>query len=449
MAITKKKTIMFNFSEKHKEYIRHCVDNMYNIAEGAVRAGKTVDHIYAFAHELKNTQDKIHLASGSTSANAKLNIGDANGFGLEYIFRGQSYWGKFKGNECLYIKGPSTKNKLRIVIFAGGALANSYKKIRGNSYGMWIATEINLHHDNTIKEAFNRTIAAKKRKVFWDLNPDNPNSPIYKEYIDKYEKKHKEGSLLGGYNYEHFTIDDNVNIPDKRKEEIKAQYDKESIWYMRDILGVRCIAEGLIYRTFANDMSTNSGQRFYIKDLKPFQEINIGVDFGGNGSGHAFVASGITHGYKELVALASERWLEGDNCKDVDPDKLGQLCVDFVKRVQNKYGNIEHIYCDSAEQVLIRGIKKALENAGIYVTVRNARKLEVNDRINCTSSLMAQGRFFITEDCNSLKDALSTAVWNPKELKPVRLDDGTSDIDSLDSFEYSFEKDIKKLIDAA
>ena len=179
--ITKKKTIPFNFGSKHISYIRKCNDCIYNVAEGAVRAGKTVDNIYAFAHDLKSTRDRIHLATGSTVANAKLNIGDANGFGLEYIFRGQSHWGKYKDNDCLYVKGPSTNNKQRIVIFAGAAKADSFKKIRGNSYGMWIATEINLHHENTIKEAFNRQLAAHKRKIFWDLNPDNPKAKIYTE----------------------------------------------------------------------------------------------------------------------------------------------------------------------------------------------------------------------------------------------------------------------------
>ena len=170
----KRKTIHFNFGEEHKEYIRQCRFNTFNILEGAVRSGKTVDNVFAFAHDLKTAPDRIHLATGSTIANAKLNIGDANGFGLEYIFRGQCRWGKYKDNEALFIKGPSTQNQLRIVIFAGGAKADSYKKIRGNSYGMWIATEINLHHDNTIKEAFNRQLAAKKRKIYWDLNPEHP-----------------------------------------------------------------------------------------------------------------------------------------------------------------------------------------------------------------------------------------------------------------------------------
>ena len=179
VKVKKKKTILFRFGEKHKEYIRKCESCMYNIAEGAVRAGKTVDNVFAFAHDLKTTKDRIHLATGSTVGTAKLNIGDANGFGLEWIFRGQCNWGKYKDNEALFIKGPATKNRQRIVIFAGAAKEDSYKRIRGNSYGMWIATEINLHHKKTIREAFNRTIAAHRRKIFWDLNPDNPNSWIY------------------------------------------------------------------------------------------------------------------------------------------------------------------------------------------------------------------------------------------------------------------------------
>jgi len=466
MAITKKKTINYNFAPKHKAYIKKCASNTFNFAEGAVRAGKTVDHIFAFAHELKVTKDKLHLATGSTGANAKLNIGDCNGFGLEYYFRGQCRWGKFKDNECLYIKGPSTHNRLRIVIFAGGGKADSYKKIRGNSYGMWIATEINLHHDNTIKEAFNRCLAADKRKIFWDLNPDNPNAFIYTEYIDNYEKKNAQGTLLGGYNYEHFTIDDNINITEQRKNEIKSQYDKDSIWYIRDILGKRCIAEGLIYRTFADDISANDGKRFYIshEELKAmrFQEINIAVDFGGSGSGHAFSASGITNGYRQLVSLCTERWKEGKEDKsdkatqyaiNIDPDKLGKLFVDFVKRVQNTYGylgHIEYAYMDSAEQTLIRGLRSSLEKAGLgSITVRNARKNIINDRIKCLQLLMAQGRYKITHDCQSLVSALNTAIYNPKNLtEDERLDDGSSDIDSLDSNEYSWEKDMRNLIDA-
>ena len=311
--LKKRKTINFRFGDKHKEYIRACRYCTFNILEGAVRSGKTIDNVFAFAHELMTTPDKFHLATGSTIANAKLNIGDANGFGLEYIFRGQCRWGKYKDNDCLRIRGPYTGGRERIVIFAGGSKADSFKKIRGNSYGMWIATEINLHHDNTIKEAFNRQLAAKRRKIFWDLNPSHPKAPIYTEYIDKYAEKAEKGELKGGFNYQAMTIFDNITITEERLEEIISQYDMASIWYLRDILGKRSIAEGLVYPKLAASITAKDG-KFFIKreDVQKMNkrgellEINVGVDFGGNGSGHAFVATAPTLGYEKLIALASE-----------------------------------------------------------------------------------------------------------------------------------------------
>lgn len=445
MATIKRKTIPYNFSEKHKEYMRRSQDCMYNIAEGAIRAGKTVDNVFAFAHELKDTKDRLHLATGSTVANAKLNIGDANGFGLEYIFRGQSHWGKYKGNEALYIKGEATKGKTRVVIFAGSAKADSFKKIRGNSYGMWIATEINLHHDNTIKEAFNRTAAADKRKFFWDLNPDNPNADIYTEYIDKYDAKAKKGELLGGYNYQHFTIDDNINISEERREEIKSQYDPQSIWYMRDILGKRCVAEGLIYRLFADN-----AKKFVWTDKIPrIMNIYVGVDFGGTGSAHALIATGITPDYKNVIVLETERIQCVKGEEEIDPDKLGVIFCDFCMRIINRYGTITGVYCDSAEQVLIAGLRTMARKRGLrWLAIYNSLKDEINNRINLTVQLMAQGRlFYIQNHCDSLVDAFSTAIWNPKEpTKNERLDDGTSDIDSLDAFEYTIERFAKGLV---
>ena len=450
--VVKKKTIEFRFSEKHKEYIRRCQQCSYNVAEGAVRAGKTVDNIFAFAHELKTTPDRIHLATGSTVGNAKLNIGDCNALGLEWIFRGQCHWGKYKDNEALFVKGPSTRWQQKIVIFAGGGKEDSYKKIRGNSYGMWIATEINLHHDKTIKEAPNRQLAAKRLKVFWDLNPDNPRAAIYSEHIDRYQKQQEAGEFPGGYNYMHCTIYDNINITPERLHEIESRYDINSIWYLRDIKGMRVVATGLIYRRFADAISTGSST-FEIQG-KPtdLMEINLGIDFGGSGSGHSFTATAITRSYHNVVALASE-WIrckdESGNQIEIDPQMLGDMFCNFVRKVLGQYGYITTVYADSAEQTLIAGIRSSLRRNGLgWIRVENALKAPINDRINAVLILMAQGRFqYVEGECESLVNALCTAVWDPKELtKNVRLDDGTSDIDSLDSFEYTLERRISQLI---
>mgnify|MGYP000398626012 FL=1 len=264
----KTKTLKPIFGEKHREYISRAVRATISVAEGAVRAGKTVDNVAAFAYLIdRGTPDRIHLATGSTAANAKLNIGDCNGMGLEYIFRGRCRWTKYKGNEALAIR---SHGREYVVIFAGGAKADSFKKIRGNSYGMWIATEINLHHQDTIKEAFNRQLAAKVRRVFWDLNPSAPGAWIYEDYIERFREQFGRQ-----YNYEHFTIRDNATISEQRFAEIEAQYRQygvTSAWYRRDILGERCIAEGLIYPMFGE---------FNIVDEVPERgEYYISCDYG-------------------------------------------------------------------------------------------------------------------------------------------------------------------------
>lgn len=432
---TKSKRINFNFGQKHIDYIRACKDSTINVAEGAVRAGKTVDNVFAFAYDLDHCRDKLHLATGATVANAKLNIGDANGFGLEYIFRGRCKWGKYKSNEALFVKSYSG---LKIIIFAGGMKENSFKSIRGNSYGMWIATEINQHHDNTIKEAFNRQLMAQDRKVYWDLNPSAPKHKIYTQYIDKYKE-----SSLKGYNYQKFTIFDNINLTDERKQEIIDQYDKGSIWYKRDILGDRVTAEGLIYRTFADDSSP-----FILQEPNQYYEKKvIGMDFGGNKSNHTLVCSGITQGFKELHALNSSI-LKAEGTKSED---ITKWVVDFITATEAKYGAINYFYYDNAESVLGRDVEKAIREAGYFnMVAKGAFKKEVNDRIRATSILIDTHRFKYTEDCKTLEEALSNAVWDDKKAEEgidERLDDGTSDIDTLDAFEYTFERDINRLIE--
>lgn len=423
----KARRLQFVFSEKHLEYIRSCRKSMYNIAEGAIRAGKTIDNVFAFSTELEYSPDKIHLASGSTSATAKLNIGDCNGFGLEYQYRGRCRWGKFKGNECLYLK---TKTGEKVVIFAGAGKADSFKRIRGNSYGMWIATEINLHHDSFIKEAFNRTAAAGLRKFFWDLNPSNPGAAIYKDYIDLYREKHDLGELPGGCNYQLFTLADNATISETRRKEIISQYDSKSVWYRRDILGMRCVADGLCFPQFADDPGK------YKTSNPDYDFVQIGVDFGGNKSAHAFVATGIKRGVG-IVYLMSRRI----SAKGVTPTALYQAYGQFLEDCKAKYpGQYAYTFADCAEQTLIAGM------AAQYSGIRNSIKNPILDRIRGTNSLIAQNRLHYTGDCETLVQAMCTAVWDEKKNEDVRLDNGTSDIDTLDAAEYSWERYLYQLV---
>ena len=432
------------FSPKHRAYIRKAMRSSFCVSEGSVRAGKTIDACIVAAAYLETTPDVFHLASGSTIGNAKLNIGVCNGFGLENLFRGRCHWGKYRDNEALFI---DTQTGQKIVIFAGGGKADSYKRILGNSYGLWIATEINEHYDaddsrtSFVKVAMARQAAAAAPMTLWDLNPSPPRHPIYTQYIDKYAQE-----KLPGYLYEHFTIYDNWSMTDAQREAFISRYDKSSVWYRHDILGQRVTAEGLIYPQFADQPERWAVSREELRKTRwderrkcwKFNYITLGTDFGGNGSAHTFIASGIDWDYN-LIALASERI----PAKGVTVEELTARYLAFGQRIQAQYGSIYGSYCDSAEQTIIATFRQAAP-----WPVLNSLKNEIIDRIRATDMMMTTDRFrYVAEDCGTLRDALSECIWDPDHLgKWIRLDNGTTDIDTLDAFEYSWEPFIKLLI---
>jgi PBSX family phage terminase large subunit len=432
--MTKTQTINWGkFSVKHKQYIKQALKNDFSVAEGAIRSGKTIDNCIIASAYLEICPDKIHLASGSTLPNAKLNIGDCNGFGLEHLFRGRCRWGKYKDNEALYIQ---TKTGEKIVLFSGGGKADSYKKILGNSYGMWIATEINEHYDSEdsrtsfVKVAMGRQVAAAQPFTLWDLNPCNPNHTIYTRYIDRYKT-----GYAGKYQYEHFTLDDNATLAEERKNIIRSKYDINSVWYRRDILGQRCVAEGLIYQLF----SDNPGQFIIDKEPEDIWFTTIGLDWGGNQSGDAFIHTGFTKGFQEVVIL-DEHYKSGIK----SPDEIFNDYTEFAKNCMQGHKVVE-CRADSAEQTLIQGLKVASLKARLPIEVKNAIKGEINDRIRLTCSLMAQGRFKIMRGCKETINALQSAVWDSKSIEDKRLDNGTYNMDVLDASEYSIEKYAKEI----
>lgn len=424
------------FSDKHKNYIKTALNYKQSVAEGAVRSGKTIDHCIIFSMYLETCEDKIHLASGSSLPNAKLNIGDCNGFGLEHIFRGRCRWGKYKSNEALFVQ---TKTGEKIIIFTGGGKSDSYKSILGNSYGGWIATEINEHYDcedsrtSFIKVAMARQIASVHPFTLWDLNPSNPNADIYKNYIDKFMG-------FDWYRYEHFNIFDNATMSQERIEEIQSKYDRNSVWYKRDILGERMVAEGLVFPYFANDCKPYLFKYQHLKEKmkeqgKRFSHLIIGVDFGDNGSKYSWHLTGFTNDWDCMWAL-DEGDMEKSNA--IDATKFCKAFVRFYKRCIECYGYVEWIFPDSASNTLINTLRAYFYAEGLDGSIiAPVKKNELTDRPITVDSLLVTGRLKIEEHCKNLINALSELVWDEK--KDIPKDENVNNInDDWDSFCYTF-----------
>lgn len=68
--------------------------------------------------------------------------------------------------------------------------------------------------------------------------------------------------------------------------------------------------------------------------------IEIGLDFGGNQSGHSFVARGYTDDYREVIAVKSKRIVQKDEEEEIDSNRLDGRSRTSVKRTTGVAWNI-------------------------------------------------------------------------------------------------------------
>ena len=433
-------------SRKQNEYIVNAT-HRWNVKSGAVRSGKSyVDTAFVIPFRIRERAGKpgLNVILGVSKSSIERNV-------LQPMR--EIYTDKL-------ISQINSQNIARIcgeeVYCLGAEKVSQVAKIQGASIKYCYGDEIAKWN----KEVF-QMLKSRLDKPYscfdGSCNPEHPTHWL-KEFLDNDE--------LDIY-LQRYTIFDNPFLPPEFVEQLCKEYEG-TIYYDRLILGLWKRAEGSIYKRFADNPEVyrceivdgyDSDQKCKQFKKEDITSIELAIDFGGNQSGHSFVARGYTDAYKEVIALKSKRVMAKDENEDIDSNMLDKLFCDFVQEVIDDYAvmvkrgeiidycNVESVFWDNAETVLGNSIRNAVEKQFPWISVRPAKKKAINDRIRCTVRLMGSGRFWITEDCKSLKTAFSDAVWNQDvKDKDERLDDGSTDIDSLDAFEYTIERDMKYLI---
>ena len=251
-----------------------------------------------------------------------------------------------------------------------------------------------------------------------------------------------------------YTLLDNPFLPKVYIDNLCKEY-VGTIYYDRYILGRPCNAQGLCYKKFANnperygmdyqcELKTINGKQKWVDNL-PLGETIIGIDYGGTKSGQAFVCTRIAYDYTKVVTMASIRITD-----ELDSKQLLEKQVEFIEYCRNKFHcNIDYVYPDNEESVHIRSLDNAVRERGWNTTVRGSRKYPVNDRIEAQNKMLAFDIWkYLSGECDSLVKAMKTAMWDDNKLEDTRLDDFTTDIDSMDAYEYSYERDMKRIMDA-
>lgn len=417
---------MLKWTDKQREYQQKAT-HRWNFKIGAVRSGKTFqdkEDIIPRRIRERAGKDGLVVIIGVTEATVERNIlrPMRDKFGAELVGNISKNKVMLFGEEC-YALGAE---KISQVSKIQGA---SFKYVYGDEVAKWK------------KEVFDmvKSRLDQDYSIFdGTCNPEQKNHWL-KEFLDS------DADIY----IQHYTIDDNTFLSRTFVENLKKEY-QGTVLYNRYILGLWCNAEGLIYRTFADNPKkyiwTKKKTNSDTYDLPEGYTV-IGIDYGGTKSGQAFVATRISYDFSKIIVLASEKHMG-----DIDPDELKELEIQFIIKVMYKYKTeIDCIFPDSEESVLIRGLRNACEQKGIYTTVRGSYKEPINDRIDCERTMISYGMFFyIEEECETLVEALESALWSDKpkqDGKDERLDDFTTDIDTLDAFEYSFERYITQIND--
>ncbi len=419
---------------RQSAYIRRCQESWLNVAEGGKRAGKNIINLIAWAASLETHPDKIHLCAGVSVSAARLNIIDSNGFGLRSIFDGRCEDGQYEKRDCLRIY---TKTGTKIVIIAGGKKADDAARIKGISFGSVYITEANECHPSFVKECMDRTLASRKRQLFFDLNPKPPSHWFYRDILD-YQDELKRQGKNPGYNYAHFTILNNLSISSDTLRQVLAKYDKSSIWYMADILGLRTAATGRIYGSYKR--SEVSVSRAWCREQK-YIELAVGVDVGGTDATCATL-TGITRGWKNVVHIDGLYDKQGISEKMTEAAYAKKI-ADWLERWVKVYPQIHNVYVDSAAKLFRAALREELIRRGMgRISVVGTDKSDgINARIELTCMLLMQERYFVCEHMERWHEALTMATWSEKSYEKgewERVDDGSYPVDCLDSAEYSY-----------
>ena len=385
------------------------------IADGSIRSGKTIACICSFLiWSMERFSGQNFILAGKTIGSLKKNvigpmqqILTAWGIPYHYVRSGENYIEIGKNTYYLYdAHNESSQDKLQ-GLTAAGALAD----------------EVALFPRNFVEQMIGRC-SVEGAKVFMNCNPENPAHFVKVELIDKAAEKQ--------IYHLHFKMDDNLALSPATKARFRRMFS--GVFFKRFILGQWAATDGLVYQQFADER-----ERFLL-DAAPsdIQYAAIGVDFGGTKSGHSFTLTGFTSGFQRVVLL-DEYYHDNRRQGRLSPKQVEDDFADFVRRAKMRY-RVYEAYCDSAEQTLIEGLTVRALRDRLGIEIRNAAKRPINDRIAFYNSLMAQDRFRILRHCTAHIKALEEAVYDPKQVaRDVRLDDGTTDIDSLDSMEYSTE----------
>lgn len=412
--------------------------------EGTTAVGKTTVGLFKFIVRVIESPKKIHILSGLDLGTIEKNIiqkelGILDDFGplVEYHAGG-------KGGNSMPHLIVHTRDGDKTVYVLGYDNKARWKKALGGQYGCLYIDEINIADMEYVREATMRC-----DYLLATLNPDDPNLPIYAEYInharplaswvgdtpkDIIEQLKEEPKP--GWVHWFFSFDDNPGLSDAKKKQIISSVPKGTKLYKNKILGLRGKSTGLIFNLQDHNLITAKQAQDYT-----YMTYSCGVDTAYSQSSpdtFSFVFSGITTCRKKIT-LAVATYNNKDRATPITPSDIPPLLIAFLEQQRQAWGFARNVFIDSADQAtLLECQKYALQNGSIYSFNPAWKKTKIVDRINLQAGWMAHGDFLLVADaCRSEIDELNLYSWKEdKDNEPEDRNDHTINADQYSWLPY-------------
>lgn len=370
------------------------------IADGAIRSGKTLSMSLSFALWAMSTFNGQNFGMcGKTIGSFRRNV--LIWLKLMLKSRGYKVVDHRADNLVVISKGDAENN---FYIF-GGKDESSQDLIQGITLAGVFFDEVALMPESFVNQATARC-SIDGSKFWFNCNPDGPYHWFKCNWIDK----RKEKKLL----YLHFTMDDNLSLSEGIKARYRSRYT--GVFFKRYILGLWCMAEGIIYDMFDTK-----------RHVKPITEIAYKLL-----DGSRYVS--IDYGTQNATAMLL--WNKG-------VDGIWYCIREYYySGREEKKQKTDAEYADDLEKWLDGTKIKALivdPSAASFIAELRKRgykvikaKNDVEDGIRLVGTKLNLGKIIFSSSCiNTIKE-FASYVWDEKaaergEDKPVKENDHAMD----------------------
>lgn len=450
---------MLVLSPKFKDFI--LTETKRDFLEGTTAAGKTTVGIFKFMLMVAKSDIKYHVIAGADIGTVEKNIINAERGLLEQFEGVAEYNSNGKGKIRLPHIEYDTPNGRKIIYVAGFDNKKRWQKVLGSQMGCVYIDEVNIADMEFLREITHRC-----KYMMTTSNPDSPDIPVYKEFINhsrplkRYMKDYPEELLSElnetpktGWVHWYFTFRDNAALTEEAIQEKIDAVPVGTKMYKNKILGLRGKATGLVFSIFDKKVHciTKEEAKSFIRDERNkeqtewFVYFTSGLDTAYSTESLDTIAmsfGGITNKGKYIL-LNEKVYNNKEIGVPLAPSDTSKNYVDFLERNRKEFGLAKNVFVDSADQATMTELKKyKREHAECIYTFNNAyKKTTIVDRIilqlgwmNFVKEKNIMPSFYIVDDCKEYQKEMDAYSW--KEDKDQEPEDANDHM--VNSVQYSW-----------